>query len=324
MERRRQAGRAVDGHGDLHLQHIWFESPEAPPQVIDCLEFSEDLRRIDAASELAFLAMDLGYRQRVDLAESLLADYAGAADDYDLYGVVDFFMSYRAAVRGKVAALTARDSAVASLQRERAAGSAERHIDFAIRALRTPKTSSVYLVGGLVGTGKSTAARVIAAEIGAVILSSDRIRRRLLGEPDQKVSWREGRYAESAALRVYDALFERAAPVTESGRTVILDASWSRRDLRERARAFAAERKARCLFVEVRCSRLLALTRLAQRQREGRDPSEAGPELYDRFAASFEALEAGIEWPARDHWVIDTEGADWRGALARQLASAPP
>jgi len=223
-----------------------------------------------------------------------------------------------------VAALTARDPAVEPLQRERAGRSAERHIDFAIRALRKPTAGTVYLVGGLVGSGKSTVARWIAAETGAVMLSSDRIRHRILGEPGQRSRWREGRYALAAILRVYEGLLERAAPVAESGRAVILDASWSRRGVRDRARAFAAERKTRCVFVEVRCPRTVALARLAQRQREGRDPSEAGPELYDRFAASFEPLDATIEWSPSDHWVIDTKGASWHGVLAKQLANASP
>ena len=62
FERRRLAGRAVDGHGDLHLQHLWYERDDADPIAIDCLEFSEALRRIDAAAEVAFPAMDLRYR----------------------------------------------------------------------------------------------------------------------------------------------------------------------------------------------------------------------------------------------------------------------
>jgi len=321
LERRRADGRAVDGHGDLHLQHVWFETPDAAPQVIDCLEFSEDLRRIDAASELAFLAMDLGYRQRSDLAESLLADYAEAADDYDLYSVVDFFMSYRAAVRGKVAALTARDPAVAARQRRRAAGSAARHIDFAVRALHPPRPGRIYLVGGLVGTGKSTAARAIAAETGAVVLASDRLRRRLLGAPQRTAGWREGRYTAEAVEGVYAALLERAAPVVDSGRSVVLDASWSRRRLRERARAWAQQHQADCVFAEVRCPRSLALARLAQRQQQGRDPSEAGPELYDRFAASFEPLDA-TEWPPRQRWILDTAAPTWRESLHRNLADS--
>ena len=53
--------------------------------------------------------MELKARSRADLAERFLADFARESDDHDLYGVIDFYASYRAWVRGKVAALLAAD-----------------------------------------------------------------------------------------------------------------------------------------------------------------------------------------------------------------------
>ncbi|MDX1650635.1 MAG: hypothetical protein R3263_12355, partial [Myxococcota bacterium] len=117
LERRREAGRAVDGHGDVHLEHVWFERDDAEPLLIDCIEFSDDLRRIDAASEVAFLAMDLAYRERGDLAARFLRSYAARSDDYGLFEVVDLFAAYRAAVRAKVAALAAGEEEVEPAQR---------------------------------------------------------------------------------------------------------------------------------------------------------------------------------------------------------------
>jgi magnesium-transporting ATPase (P-type) len=69
--------------------------------------------------------MDLRYRGAKALAERFLASYARESDDYDLYSVVDYFIGYRAGVRAKVAALAARDSAIAPGQRARAAESAQ-------------------------------------------------------------------------------------------------------------------------------------------------------------------------------------------------------
>jgi hypothetical protein len=63
--------RAVDGRR-RHLQHVWFEAGPERPLLVDCIEFSESLRRIDAAGEVAFLAMDLEYRGRRDLAARFL------------------------------------------------------------------------------------------------------------------------------------------------------------------------------------------------------------------------------------------------------------
>ena len=55
FERRVQAGRVIEAHGDLRPEHICLE-PD--PQIIDCLEFSRDLRLLDPADELAFLALE--------------------------------------------------------------------------------------------------------------------------------------------------------------------------------------------------------------------------------------------------------------------------
>ena len=79
------------------------------------------LRRIDVAAEVAFLAMDLRYRRQARLATRFLQSYAEAADDYGLFEVVDYFVSYRAAVRAKVAAIAADDARIAAPQRAAAA-----------------------------------------------------------------------------------------------------------------------------------------------------------------------------------------------------------
>ena len=66
----------------------FFETDEASPIAIDCIEFDPLLRRIDCAAEVAFFAMDLLYRGRADLAERFLAQYAALRDDFQLYGVI--------------------------------------------------------------------------------------------------------------------------------------------------------------------------------------------------------------------------------------------
>jgi aminoglycoside phosphotransferase family enzyme len=55
LDARIAAGRVVEAHGDLRPEHVYLESP---PVVIDPLEFNEDLRTLDVASELAFFALE--------------------------------------------------------------------------------------------------------------------------------------------------------------------------------------------------------------------------------------------------------------------------
>ncbi|MFQ5698477.1 MAG: AAA family ATPase [Myxococcota bacterium] len=316
FERRRRAGRAVDGHGDLHLEHVWFGRDGGGPWIIDCLEFSDALRRIDAACDVAFLAMDLHYRGAPQLAEGLLRRYAREMDDFDLYGVVDFFASYRAGVRAKVAAIAARDPAIERDQARRAAGSVLRHLELTERLLRPRSSGRLVLVGGVIGTGKSRVAEALAEAHGGVVISSDRVRKRLLGVAATerlRAGWRQDAYAPEVTDRVYDALLERARPVVESGRTAFLDATFARRVDREKARRWAAENGIPSFFVEVRCERAIVLARLARRAATGGDPSDAGPELYRQSAAAFEPVE---EWPPENHEVLRTETRSWRSRIA--------
>lgn len=320
IEARRSGMRIVDGHGDLHLAHVWFEAGPERPLLVDCIEFNEDLRRIDAASEVAFLAMDLAYRGRFRLAERFLRVYAREADDFGLYGVVDGFASYRAAVRAKVAALAVRDPAIEPAQRAAATRSAADHLALAEALLRPRRGGALVLTCGIVGTGKSTVAEALADATGGAVISSDRTRKRLAGlaaTARAGAAPEGGIYDRARSDATYAGLLERAAPVVAAGRTAVLDATYAQRARREAARAWAAARGVPALLVEVRCRRETALGRLARREAEGRDPSDAGPALYDFSAAGFEATD---EWPRPLRVVASTEDPGWREALAEVAA----
>jgi len=320
LEARRVAGRAVDGHGDLHLAHLWFEAGPDAPLFIDCIEFSDELRRIDAAADVAFLGMDLAYRAHEPLAELFLARYAEAAEDPGLYEVVDLYAAYRAAVRAMVAALAAADPEIEPAQREAAAASAARHLALSARLLEPPAPGALVLVGGSVGTGKSSVAAALGEATPAVVLASDRVRKALAGlAPDAHApaAADTGLYAPAARERVYAALLERAAPALRSGRLVVLDATWSARRQREAALAFARELGAAAWFVRVECAETTALERVRRRAARGDDPSDAGPE---RVAPSRRAFEAPDEWPRERSLELGTDAPGWRAEIARLAA----
>jgi len=112
---------------------------------------------------------------------------------------------------------------------------------------------------------------------------------------------------------VYAALLERAAPVVESGRVAILDATWARAAQREAAQRWAEARSATLAVLEARCGKDETLARLVRRSREGTDPSDAGPELYAQSAASFEPVRQ-----AR-HAAIHTDAPDWRRSAPQRI-----
>jgi predicted kinase len=280
------------------------------------VEFSDGLRRIDRASEVAFLAMDLRYRGRVDFAEGFLDAYANRVDDHDLFGVVDFFAAYRALVRAKVAALAAGQSTIAAPQRAQARLSVDHHLDLAESLLEVRANPELVLICGTVGSGKSSVARQLARSGHGISITSDRVRKILAGLPvasHRKTAPDQGLYRPDRKDDVYRALLERAEPVLESGRNAILDASFSRRRWRTQARAWAKERGIRIRLVEVRCDPEVALSRLRERERLGADPSDAGP---DFLPVSRERFEPPDEWPENERLVIRSDEDGWRDRIA--------
>jgi aminoglycoside phosphotransferase family enzyme/predicted kinase len=311
------AGRIVDAHGDLHLEHIWFPDGDLRPIAIDCLQFNERLRQIDTASEVAFLAMDLAYRGAGELGERFLARYADRSGDHHLFRVVDFFISYRAAVRAKVAALTAADSRVAAAQREGARASAGRHLELAASVLADPVLPEVWVTTGIVGSGKSTVGRALAEATGAVVVSSDAIRNDVLGfPPARRAAPDAGKYSTANRRAVYQSQLERAGWIVDSGRPVVLDATFSRAVDRRRVLDWAEARGLRAILVRATADPAAIRQRLVERLARGDDASEAGPELLE---ASIRGYEAAEDWPSDRLWSIATDREDWRLDLKRRL-----
>ena len=97
---RLRAGRIVEGHGDLRPEHICLQ-PE--PVIIDCLEFSRDLRVADCADEICFLALELERLQAPDLADALIENYLTLANDRPPSSLLHFYQGVRACVRARIA-----------------------------------------------------------------------------------------------------------------------------------------------------------------------------------------------------------------------------
>ena len=300
FEARQKQGRIRDGHGDLRLEHLYFEREE--PIVIDAIEFNERFRIGDVASDVAFLAMELDARSRPDLAASFLAAFAREFDDYDLYGVIDFYLSYRAWVRGKVAAFLAGDPATGAEKARRKAEEAERLFALA-RAYSSPRAEAgtVVAVGGLIGVGKSTLADALGRSLSTPVIDSDRTRKRLADVPATRQAPAEA-YTAAFTLRTYDEMFRRAEVVLGSGRGVVLDATFRDRKLRLRARDLAHRHRRPFRFVEAICDDTTLLARLRARAASV-SVSDATEGLLDQIRREFDPVN---ELESGEHVRIET------------------
>ncbi|HMI89922.1 MAG TPA: AAA family ATPase [Polyangiales bacterium] len=309
--------RIRDGHGDLRLEHGYLDDAGGV-EIIDCIEFNERFRYGDVCADVAFLAMDLAWHERRDASEIFLADYARATGDYDLYGLVDFYQSYRAFVRGKVSSLLEADAGASSEARAHAGAQARKYYLLAEACAREPLERPVLCaVGGLIASGKSTLANRLVERIAAPAIDSDRTRKQLAGVdpltplPDAAFS---GHYGPEASAATYAELRRRAEVVLRSKRSVILDASFRTRAERRAVHELAQRCGAGFLFIECSASPATVRARLAQRV-TGPSISDGRPEIFAAFAQSYEPVD---ELPEQAYLQLDTDQRE-DAALERAL-----
>jgi aminoglycoside phosphotransferase family enzyme len=109
FDQRVREGRIVEGHGDLRPEHICLV-PD--PAIIDCLEFSRELRIADPADELAFLALECERLGRPVVGRWFLNAYGEATADEPPQELLGFHRSYRALRRATIAAWHLQDPSV--------------------------------------------------------------------------------------------------------------------------------------------------------------------------------------------------------------------
>ncbi len=95
-----RAARVVEAHGDLRPQHICLLET---PVVIDCLEFNRELRLLDPADELAFLALECERLGAPGVGATFLEVYGELSGDAPATRLIHFYKTHRACVRAKLA-----------------------------------------------------------------------------------------------------------------------------------------------------------------------------------------------------------------------------
>jgi len=287
LEKRISDGRIREGHGDLHAEHICLDKGV---QIYDCIEFSPRIRQGDVAADVAFLYMDLLYHGHPVLARVFMEEYLGKTADWELRLLVPFYACYRAVVREKVESFRITDPSVPRREKTAAARRAGRYFSLARSLAEGDAQPRLIIVGGLPGTGKSTVAGALAARLGADYLNSDVVRKELAGlEPGKTgaAPFGGGIYTTTVTELTYDELLARAAISLQAGRSIVLDATFSREKWRRKASGLARRLKAVMVAVECHCPPGVVQARIEERQKRG-GVSDAGWEIYRALRRHYE------------------------------------
>ncbi len=292
--------RIKDCHGDLHTAHICFTDPIC---IYDCIEFNDRFRYCDVTSEIAFLAMDLDHYGRADLSHNFVTAYIQLTQDKGLLQLLNFYKGYRAYVRGKVESFKLDDPYISDTEKEKALANAQSYFDLAYHY--TKEKPLLLIMSGLIGTGKTTVAQNLSQRLGLVMISSDATRKRLAGIPltaHRFDEFKTGIYSEDFTRKTYNEMFTEAEKFLLEGQSVILDASFKKREDRLRAKNIADKTGADFLVIECVLEEEITKKRLEQRLKEG-TISNGRWEIFHLQKQDFDPI---VEFSKENHIIVDT------------------
>ena len=248
--------------------------------------------------------MDLDHFRQADLSRHFVSAYVSLSKDQGLIELLDFYKCYRAYVRGKVESFKLDDHYISEEERETARDRAQNYFRLAYQYSR--KVQPLLLVmSGIAGTGKSTIAQALSQKLGFQILSSDVIRKQLAGIPLTEHRFREphsGIYSAEFSQKTYDEMFFQAQKLLSQGDSVALDATFSLREGRLRAKKLAEETGAQFIVIECRLEESKVKERMEKRLREG-SVSDA---RWHVFMSQKEEFDKITELSPEEHIIVDT------------------
>lgn len=133
------------------------------------------------------------------------------------------------------------------------------------------------IIAGLPGSGKTYLATRLAARLGAVHISSDRVR---------KTMGALGKYSPKEKLNVYSEMIKLTEKALRNGETVLVDATFYQQKMRDSFAKLATELATPVAVIEVWANEKLARQRVSKH----REDSEAGVETYERIKAAFDEI----------------------------------
>lgn len=273
---RKSGGFIRECHGDLHLRNI--VEIDGRPCLFDCIEFNAEFRWIDVISEVAFLVMDLEEHGEEQLARRLLNRYLERTGDYAGLTVLRYYLVYRAMVRAKIDMIRLRDRAQSAAQRRVLLNEFGNYLTIADHDAEQT-TPALFIMHGLSGSGKTTMSQWIIERHPIIRIRSDIERKRLygVGESDRVTgAMNERLYSPHASRRTYTHLLSLATTIINAGFPVVVDATFLRANERNQFRNLAQKLGVPFRIIDCQTSEEELEARIASREVENQDASDAG------------------------------------------------
>ena len=287
-----------DCHGDLHSGNIVLFNDKIC--IFDCIEFNKRFRYSDIASDIAFLAMDLDFLGQAYLSSYLIEKYVEKSQDNNIFNVLNFYKCYRAYIRGKVTGFKINDSNIDKSEKDKMIDISKKYFDLAyyysqLFSRKNKKNSKpiLFITTGLTGTGKTTIARKIAVDYKAQIISTDSVRKEILGIDKYERhydAYNTGLYSPKKMIETYDKIFEKTDFLLNKKKNVVLDATFKTEKLRDTARKISQKNNANFLIVYCNCPEEKVKKYLDNRANK-KSISDGRWEIYIKQKDSFEKPE---------------------------------
>jgi aminoglycoside phosphotransferase family enzyme len=108
LDDRQRCGYVIDAHGDLRPEHVCL-LPDREPEIIDCLEFDDDLRCLDRVEELAYFGLECRVLGHAWIEDHVINWYRLHSNDRVAPSLWHFYAARRGFVRAMLSARHALD-----------------------------------------------------------------------------------------------------------------------------------------------------------------------------------------------------------------------
>ena len=301
LAQRKENGFIRECHGDLHLRNLaWHKNK---PLAFDCLEFNEDFRWIDVASEIAFLIMDLDVNNQPELSHHFLNKYLELTGDYEACRVLRFYLVYRVMVRAKVDAIRAAQTGISQQESDEANSAIANYLQLAVTYTHNI-APFIIITHGMSASGKSTITQPLLEKLGAIRIRADVERKRLFNikaEQNSSADIQQGIYTKEATHKTYLKLLELTGSIIDSGLAVIVDATFSTIEQRSLFKKLASQKQVRFIILNFITSEETLKQRIRNRKN---DVSDADITVLENQIKNWQVLEQDEE---NDTVSINTE-----------------